>query len=145
MEVLAFIFIFQKVVSLWPPSQKWHHKQTKIIFHNTKFTCCDRKYPIELTNIKLAGILWSGQILLETKIRAIWQGKEPIKEWVSFFLGSWGMNRSVGQTNRVNREAVLVRFVCSALRFIPHEPRKIRHSFLIFTMFPTRTLPKILR
>ena len=41
-----------------------------------------------------------------------------------FFLGSWGMNRSTGQTNRVNREAVLGRFVCSALRFIPHEPRK---------------------
>ena len=38
-----------------------------------------------------------------------------------FFLGSW------------------------ALRFIPHEPRKKRHSFLIFTMFPTRTLSKILR
>ena len=34
------------------------------------------------------------------------------------------MNRIAGQTNRVNREAVLVRFVCSALRFIPHEPRK---------------------
>ena len=41
-----------------------------------------------------------------------------------FFLGSLGMNRSPGQTNRVNREAVLVRFVCSAQRFIPHEPRK---------------------
>ena len=47
-----------------------------------------------------------------------------IKEWVSFFLGSWDMNRSAEQTNRVNREAVLVRFVCSALRFISHEPRK---------------------
>ena len=46
------------------------------------------------------------------------------KEWVSFFLGSWDMNRSAEQTNRVNREAVLVRFVCSALRFISHEPRK---------------------
>ena len=34
------------------------------------------------------------------------------------------MNRSAEQTNRVNREAVLVRFVCSALRFISHEPRK---------------------
>ena len=45
------------------------------------------------------------------------------KEWVSFFLGSWGMNRCVVQTNRMNREAVLVRFVCSALRFIPHESR----------------------
>ena len=41
-----------------------------------------------------------------------------------FFLGSRGMNRSAGQTNRVNCEAVLGRFVCSALRFIPHEPRK---------------------
>ena len=34
------------------------------------------------------------------------------------------MNRSAEQTNRLNREAVLVRFVCSALRFISHEPRK---------------------
>ena len=34
------------------------------------------------------------------------------------------MNRSAEQTNRVNREAVLVRFVCFALRFISHEPRK---------------------
>ena len=47
-----------------------------------------------------------------------------LKDWVSFFLGSWDMNRSAEQTNRVNREAVLVRFVCSALRFISHEPRK---------------------
>ena len=47
-----------------------------------------------------------------------------LKEWVSFFLGSWDMNRSAEQTNRVNREAVLVRFVCSALRVISHEPRK---------------------
>ena len=43
---------------------------------------------------------------------------------VFFFLGSWEMNRIAEQTNRVNREAVLVRFVCSALRFISHEPRK---------------------
>ena len=43
---------------------------------------------------------------------------------MSFFLGSWEMNRSAEQTNRVNREAVFVRFVCSALRFISHEPRK---------------------
>ena len=46
------------------------------------------------------------------------------KEWVSLFLGSWGMNCSTRQTNQVNREAVLGRFVCSALQFIPHEPRK---------------------
>ena len=41
-EVLAFIFIFQKVVYLRPPSHKWNHKQTKIIFHITKFTLSDR-------------------------------------------------------------------------------------------------------
>ena len=35
-----------------------------------------------------------------------------------FFLGSWEKNSSAEQTNRVNREAVLVRFVCSALRFM---------------------------
>ena len=43
---------------------------------------------------------------------------------MSFFIGSWEMNRSAEQKNRVNREAVLVRFVCSALRFISHELRK---------------------
>ena len=37
---------------------------------------------------------------------------------------AWTANRSAEQTNRVNREAVLVRFVCSALRFNSHEPRK---------------------
>ena len=30
-----------------------------------------------------------------------------------FFLGSWGMNQSAGQTDRVNREVVLGRFNCS--------------------------------
>ena len=34
------------------------------------------------------------------------------KEWVSFFLASWEMNRSAEQTNRVNREA------CDL--FVPH-------------------------
>ena len=66
-----------------------------------------------------------------------------IKEWV-FFLGSWGMNRSAGQTNRVNREAVLVWFVCSALRFIPMNPEK-KTLIPYISMFPTRTLSKILR
>ena len=41
-----------------------------------------------------------------------------------YSLGSLGMNQSVGQTNCVNREAVLGRFVCSELQFIPYEPRK---------------------
>ena len=46
--VLAFIFIFQKVVLLLPPSHKWHHKQTSIVIHFTKCTTLsDRIYPIE--------------------------------------------------------------------------------------------------
>ena len=47
-----------------------------------------------------------------------------IKEWVSFFCvhGEWIVARA--QTNRVNRETVLGRFVWSALRFIPNEPRE---------------------
>ena len=46
------------------------------------------------------------------------------KEWVSFFLCSWGMNRSAEQTNRPRTASRFTRFVCPALRFIPHEPRK---------------------
>ena len=58
---------------------------------------------------------------------------------MSFSFGSRGMNRSAGQTNRVNRSGSL------AIRlFIPKNQVK-KHSFLIFTMFPTRTLSKILR
>ena len=40
------------------------------------------------------------------------------------FLGSWGMNRSAEQTNRPRTASRFTRFVCPALRFIPHEPRK---------------------
>ena len=43
---------------------------------------------------------------------------------MSFFLGSWGMNRSAEQTNRSRTASRFTRFVCPALRFIPHEPRK---------------------
>ena len=46
------------------------------------------------------------------------------KEWVSIFLGSWGMNRIAKQTNRPRTASRFTRFVCPALRFIPHEPRK---------------------
>ena len=41
-----------------------------------------------------------------------------------FSLGSWGMNRSAEQTNRTRNASRFTRFVCPALRFIPHEPRK---------------------
>ena len=43
---------------------------------------------------------------------------------VLFFLGSWEMNRSAEQTNRTRTASQFTRFVCSALRFISHEPRK---------------------
>ena len=43
---------------------------------------------------------------------------------MSFFLGSWDMNRSAEQTNRTRTASRFTRFVCSALRFISHEPRK---------------------
>ena len=76
-----------------------HHKSENV----RQITCCD--------------------IFME-KFTNRWSVWLFIKEWVSFFLGSWDMNRSAEQTNRVNREVVLVRFVCSALRFISHEPRK---------------------
>ena len=41
-----------------------------------------------------------------------------------FFLGSWGMNRSAGQTSRVNREAVLVWFVYLRYDSYPMNPEK---------------------
>ena len=54
------------------------------------------------------------------------------KEWVSFFLCSWGMNRSAEQTNRTRTASRFTRFVCPALRFIPHEPRKKdTHSLIV--------------
>ena len=61
--------------------------------------------------------------------------------WLSVYLRNesfsyWvhgGMNRSAGQTNRVNRFAVLVQFVCSALRFIPpmNPEKKDTHSLYL--------------
>ena len=62
-----------------------------------------------------------------------------------FFLGSGGMNRRTVQTNRMNREAALVRFVCSALRFIPHEPRKEDTHSLYLQRFQKSPFLKILR
>ena len=64
-----------------------------------------------------------------------------ITERVLFFLGSWGTNRSAGQPNRVNREAVLGQFVCSALWFIPYYIKKDNHS-LYLQCFHQRFFPK---
>ena len=41
-----------------------------------------------------------------------------------FSLGLWGMNRCTEQTNRTRTASRFTQFVCPALRFIPHEPRK---------------------
>ena len=58
------------------------------------------------------------------------------KEWVSFFLGSWGMNRSAEQTNHPRTASRFTRFVCPALRFIPHEPRKKdTHSLKLYCRY----------
>ena len=43
---------------------------------------------------------------------------------MSFFLGSWEMNRSAEQTNPTRTASRFTRLVCSALQFISHEPRK---------------------
>ena len=59
-----------------------------------------------------------------------------------FFLGSWEMNRSAEKTNRVNCEAVLRRFVCSALRFISHEPKKKTTHSLYLQCLQQRPLLK---
>ena len=62
-----------------------------------------------------------------------------------FFLGSLGLNRSEGQTNRVSHEAVLGRFVWSVIQLIQPWIQQKRYSFLISTMLPTKTLPRIIR
>ena len=53
-----------------------------------------------------------------------------------FFLGSWGMNRIAEQTNRPRTASRFTRFVCPALRFIPHEPRKKDTHSLNNNIFP---------
>ena len=80
-------FHFQKFVFLWPPSHKWHHKQTTIMFQITKFTLSDRIYPIEYTYIRIEDILWPRQILRVVKVRAIWWGKRPCSFKKGRYLG----------------------------------------------------------
>ena len=66
-------------------------------------------------NLKLfSGNFWKGLCWKHCKY----------KEWVSFYLDSWGMNRSAEQTNRTRTASRFMRFVCTTQRFIPHEPRK---------------------
>ena len=52
-----------------------------------------------------------------------------------FFLCSWGMNRSAGQTNRLNREAVLGRFFVPRFDSFPMNPeKKDIHSLIEFIL-----------
>ena len=66
------------------------------------------------------------------------------KEWVSFFLGSWGMNRSAEQTNRPRTASRFTWFICPVLRFIPHEPRKktLIPSIVVITVLGLITCTK---
>ena len=62
-----------------------------------------------------------------------------IKEWVSFFSvhGKWiaVRNKQIARellARLLGCEAVLVRFVCSVLRFISHEPRKKKDTHSLY-------------
>ena len=74
-ESLNVYFHFPESRILWPPSNKWHDKQTTIMFHITNITLSDRIFPIECTYVRIESLLWLKQILLVVKVRAIWKGK----------------------------------------------------------------------
>ena len=85
------------------------------------------------------------------KTRTLW----TLKEWVSFFLSSWGMNRSVGQTNLrftsvlfalrsdsfpMNPEKkTLIPYICGYLQcfhqrsFIKFSEKSYKFKYLLFT------------
>ena len=79
-------------------------------------------------------IAWTANITLQLL--------KLLKEWVSFFLDSWEMNRSAEQTNRTRTASRFTRFVCSAMRFISHEPRKKDTHSLYLQCFQQRPLLK---
>ena len=116
------------VLWVWSLLQARHHQTIKMMRRKLKTRCviCWVFCMITVSPVKRSQRTqhWTGTIRMTKR------AMKSIKEWVSCFLGSWEMNRSAGQTNCVNRKAVLVRFVCSALRFIPHEPRKKDTHFL---------------
>ena len=58
------------------------------------------------------------------------------KEWVSFFLGSWEMNRSAEQTNRTRTAICLFR---TAIHFPWTEKKKDSHSLIKHIPFCTNT------
>ena len=82
---------------------------------------------------------WIYNFSLRTLERVLVWKHCKYKEWVSFFLCSWGMNRSAEQTNRSRTASRFTRFVCPVLRFIPHEPRKKTLIPLINPKFCART------
>ena len=81
----------------------------------------------------LLWVFWIYNFSLRILERVVGWKHCKYKEWVSFFLGSWGMNRSAEQTNRPRTASRFTRFVCPALRFIPPWTQKKRHSFLKYT------------
>ena len=67
----SFYFKFSESRIFITPSNKWHHKQNKIMFHITKIALSDRTYPIECTYIRIEGILWPRHILQAVTVRGI--------------------------------------------------------------------------
>ena len=68
---LSVYFHFSEIRIFITPSNKWHHKPTKIMCQITQFPLSDRIYPIEYTYIRIEDILWPRQILRVVKVRAI--------------------------------------------------------------------------
>ena len=66
-SVVFFFFFFHFSESRIFSFHKLHYKQTKIIFHITKFTLSDRIYPIEYTYIRIEGILCPDQFYVRSK------------------------------------------------------------------------------
>ena len=101
------------------------------------------KFPIQSANSSLfCAVIYVTVIMrilnlflfLENLIKDRWWKYCKYNEWVSFFLGSWGMNLSMEQTNCTRTASQFMRFVCLEIRFISHEHRK-RLSYLIWPLW----------
>ena len=70
--------------------------------------------------------------------------QEYLRNECLFFWVNWEWIGAQDKQIAWTTKQFLGHLFVSALRFIPDEPRKKRHSFLIFTMFPPKVLSKIL-
>ena len=115
-----------KLFSSFPDEQS----QQKVR-HLDRITCV----VINTSNEVMCPLLWEFRIynlFSENLRKGLCLKHCKYKEWVSFYLDSWGMNRSAEQTNRTRTASRFTRFVCPVLRFIPNEPRKKdTHSLIV--------------